>query len=582
MSSICEREKVCANVNVASREGNNKQMLILIKQGGAVDVMDNRGWRPLHEAAHGNHTECMQTLLDQEEVDINWVSFMGASALLLAAAEGQLDSVKLLVERKADVNLADSMDTTPLMAAVKACSIDCVTMLLAAGANVNCQSYRGTSPLHQAVTDGFVDIARVLLEHGAHLYLQEEYQITPIFTAAHYGQHDCLQLLLNTADKSKQTYLVNMPAEDGGTPLYLAAQEGHADCVRLLLHFGANANLATTSPVALPLHAAAQFDHIGCVSQLLLVTDMAKLQECDANVLDLCFCHDDTALTEYILHNGVDPNYMHKLSSDDHFEPKVLRYVQHGIHFSRRVGPLTWLAMLHGDQSTAILHAHVLLKAGTNPNATTRLQVPPLLAALNSRNLGVAKLLINAGASVNIYHPHVMGNLSLIMCLHYWKGLSLMLLCAARAHSLFDTTTQAQQCGPDNYPSSDDEYQVRERHSGSVMCLYELLIAARYLMSRTGVTVTHLLSLLLYFVGNVRMDPRIESLVDKPQEWNEITAVTENPRSMMHFCRQTIRQSIGPHRLLRDKGQVLLPIPQPLIDYLNYREQNMDLGRGIF
>jgi len=56
--------------------------------------------------------------------------------------------------------------------------------------------------------------------------------------------------------------VVDTCAEDGASPLFLAAQEGHVDCVKLLLGNGADANLATTDPVALPLHAALQFNHI--------------------------------------------------------------------------------------------------------------------------------------------------------------------------------------------------------------------------------------------------------------------------------------------------------------------------------
>jgi len=56
--------------------------------------------------------------------------------------------------------------------------------------------------------------------------------------------------------------VVNTCAEDGASPLFLASQEGHTDCVRMLLQHGADANLATTDPVALPLHAALQFNHI--------------------------------------------------------------------------------------------------------------------------------------------------------------------------------------------------------------------------------------------------------------------------------------------------------------------------------
>jgi len=56
--------------------------------------------------------------------------------------------------------------------------------------------------------------------------------------------------------------VVNTCAEDGASPLFLAAQEGHVDCVKLLIQNGADANLATSDPVALPLHAALQFNHI--------------------------------------------------------------------------------------------------------------------------------------------------------------------------------------------------------------------------------------------------------------------------------------------------------------------------------
>ena len=56
--------------------------------------------------------------------------------------------------------------------------------------------------------------------------------------------------------------VVNTCAEDGASPLFLAAQEGHVDCVKLLLQNGADANLVTNDPIALPLHAALQFNHI--------------------------------------------------------------------------------------------------------------------------------------------------------------------------------------------------------------------------------------------------------------------------------------------------------------------------------
>jgi len=51
-----------------------------------------------------------------EVVDVNWQSFDGNTALLLAAAEGHNTCVQLLLLNGADVNLSDCMYEAPLLA----------------------------------------------------------------------------------------------------------------------------------------------------------------------------------------------------------------------------------------------------------------------------------------------------------------------------------------------------------------------------------------------------------------------------------------------------------------------------------
>jgi len=51
-----------------------------------------------------------------EVVDVNWQSFDGKTALLLAAAEGYSTCVQLLLQRGADVNFPDCMQEAPLLA----------------------------------------------------------------------------------------------------------------------------------------------------------------------------------------------------------------------------------------------------------------------------------------------------------------------------------------------------------------------------------------------------------------------------------------------------------------------------------
>lgn len=50
-------------VGLAAREGNVKVLRKLLKKGLSVDVADNRGWMPIHEAAYHNSIECLRMLI---------------------------------------------------------------------------------------------------------------------------------------------------------------------------------------------------------------------------------------------------------------------------------------------------------------------------------------------------------------------------------------------------------------------------------------------------------------------------------------------------------------------------------------
>ena len=70
----------------------------------------------------------------------------GAAALLIAAASGHVDTLRLLIERGSNVNLADDHSDTALMSAVRAGSIESVKLLLVSGADVNARDQAGRTP----------------------------------------------------------------------------------------------------------------------------------------------------------------------------------------------------------------------------------------------------------------------------------------------------------------------------------------------------------------------------------------------------------------------------------------------------
>lgn len=62
----------CSTVGLAAREGNVQVLRKLLKKGRSVDVADNRGWMPIHEAAYHNSIECLRMLINAGKVNSRW------------------------------------------------------------------------------------------------------------------------------------------------------------------------------------------------------------------------------------------------------------------------------------------------------------------------------------------------------------------------------------------------------------------------------------------------------------------------------------------------------------------------------
>ncbi|XP_059684541.1 ankyrin repeat and SOCS box protein 3 isoform X2 [Gavia stellata] len=261
----------CSAVGLAAREGNAKMLRKLIKQGYSIDVPDNRGWVPIHEAAAHNSSECLRLLVRAAPSDdyINSKTFEGMCALHLSARHGSLESVRVLLEAGADPNEVTTEATTALFLAVENGHADIVKILLQHGANVKGpHSWSGWNSLHQASFQGRTEIMKILLEEGASKECKDDFGITPLFVAAQYGKLESLRLLVSHGAD------VNCQAKDRATPLLIAAQEGHAECVELLLSKGADPNLyCNEDNWQLPIHAAAEMGHKKILELLIPITD---------------------------------------------------------------------------------------------------------------------------------------------------------------------------------------------------------------------------------------------------------------------------------------------------------------------
>lgn len=95
-----------------------------------------------------------------------------------AAAENNLDDLTLLLDAKTDIEERIAGET-PLMLAAKNGHVDAVKLLLERGAQINARnpetpdSKKGMTALMLAAQQGHDEVVRVLLEHGADVTIKK-------------------------------------------------------------------------------------------------------------------------------------------------------------------------------------------------------------------------------------------------------------------------------------------------------------------------------------------------------------------------------------------------------------------------
>jgi len=114
------------------RAGDFVSLKVLTKNEG-TNARDKRGTTPLMYAAAFGNSQDMKLLLDAG-ADVNAKSMSGATALIWAA--GEPVKSRMLIERGADINAQSRQGRTPLMAAARRQgAADLVRLMLARGAS---------------------------------------------------------------------------------------------------------------------------------------------------------------------------------------------------------------------------------------------------------------------------------------------------------------------------------------------------------------------------------------------------------------------------------------------------------------
>ncbi|KAK7338830.1 hypothetical protein VNO77_19462 [Canavalia gladiata] len=200
------------------------------------------------------------------------------SPLHVAAANGRIEVLSMLLDRSFNVDKLNRHKQTPLMLAVMHGKTGCVEKLINAGANILMfDSIRRRTCLHYAAYYGHIDCLKAIL-FAAHstpvadswgfarfVNIRDGNGATPLHLAARHRQSECLHDLLdNGALVCASTGGYGYP---GSTPLHMAARGGSLDCVRMLLAWGAD-RLQLDSSGKIPFTVALKHKHKACAALL--------------------------------------------------------------------------------------------------------------------------------------------------------------------------------------------------------------------------------------------------------------------------------------------------------------------------
>ena len=217
--------------------------------------------------------------------------------LIIAAHNGHLNSVKILLRYGADIEARGTLNTgdqviegcTPLWAAADTGHLDVVKLLIERNADVDSRTSKGSTPLRVAAHEGYLDIVRCLVESGADVNTRHYNEgSTPLIAACYWDHFSVVTYLINKGA------FIDLQAYEGSTALHSAVEQSHLEIVSQLLAHGAS-QLPNNQGLT-PLLYACNQSSIEMVEHIIKRPECTKEQRIDAlELLGATIANNDTS-----------------------------------------------------------------------------------------------------------------------------------------------------------------------------------------------------------------------------------------------------------------------------------------------
>ncbi|MCJ1395570.1 hypothetical protein MMC18_008456 [Xylographa bjoerkii] len=362
---------------------------LLLNAGSSLETLDKHGCSPLGLCARsGDYTA------------VEW--------LVHAASRGLGMILQFLIISGACTETRDHIGSTALQIADAEGQIDSVNALLSAGANMNTINIQGWSPLAETCSRGHVEITKVFLGKGVYVDTRDAHSYTPLHRAFMDNRYECARLLLlQGANRCPQN-------KDRWSPPTEAVVHGRIDMVKLLLDFGTKLETKNSSGYT-ALCKAVTGGHLNLVQLLLDYGAYSSPQNANGwSALAEAVVRGRTDITKVLLDHGAGLE-----TKDDGGYTALCRAAQSGhldcVQLLLERGAKTsaqnnhdWTALAEACRLQHMEIAQMLLVHNADPDIAgcefhfpEQLGWTPLMRAASGGNLQIVKIMVDAGANVH-------------------------------------------------------------------------------------------------------------------------------------------------------------------------------------
>jgi len=257
----------------AAIAGSTQLIEFFLSEGADINGQNTQLNTPLHEAIQNRNESC-SIMLIEKGADLTKTNIFEQTPLHKAASLNHKATGEMLIDKGADIDTKDRWQRTPfLYVARQTGDVEFGKMLLKKGANINAKDQDNQMALNLAAWKGFTDFIDFLMDNGAEYYSGPRESRWILSHAAQCGSSRLFRMVLNkgkellsdeafgkqimnTAIQGGSVDIVNLliskniPLSNdeniyGWTPAHYAARNGQAEMIRFLDKKGFDINHRT-------------------------------------------------------------------------------------------------------------------------------------------------------------------------------------------------------------------------------------------------------------------------------------------------------------------------------------------------